>query len=406
MNSELVKKLTGKNPKDFEFAASYIIENSDVEAFSELVDKGDFLFDFIKQNVSKRLSKACNQKNYKNLLSFLKIYSPDYEDFIVSALAKYADEDLTDTILELLENGSDEEKAYSAKYFSIINDTLAIDLLRKYSYSEFDPLAQNCATALSAMKDEESYNLALEKLKSGDEFEKFAAIRFLVAYNDLKAIDAIFGAMKTSSMPENIASEISYLQGFLEFLDTDFKYDTILAVNHILNGLGEIVSLSQIFDFQLFEVFEKLIELQKNVNDSKVAVTLVNAKQKFDQITENNEYIFDEDKNTKNEVYAIKNMLNSQLPLFWTVQKGLSLNELDEWSDFVFSELDLIQELEMTDALDKLKNLLNSSNQTIILKTVEVIKSLNKLDEIDKNIVLAKVSDENIKNIIESLFQQ
>lgn len=405
MNKEIVKKLTGKNPKDFEFAASSIIENSDVEAFSALVEQSDFLFDFIKQNVSKRLSKACNERNFKNLLPFLKVYSHDYEDFIVSVLAKFADEDLTDTMLELLEKGTDEEKAYAAKYFSHINDTLAIDLLRTYAYSEFDPLALNCAKALSAMKDEDSYNLALEKLKIGDEFEKFSAIRFLVEYNDLKAIDAIFGAMKTSSMPENIASEISYLQSFLVFLDTDFKYDTILAVNHILNGLGEIVSLSQIFDFQLFEVLEKLIELQKDVNDSKVAVTLVNARFKFNQITENDEYIFDEDKNTKNEVYEIKNLLNSQLELFWTVQKGLCLNEIDEWSDFIFSALDLVQELEMTDALGKLKELLNSSNQTIILKTVEVIKSLNKLEEVDKNFVLSKISDENIKNIIQSLFE-
>ena len=36
---ELVKKLTGKNRQDFEYAASEIINNSDVQTFSELVDK-------------------------------------------------------------------------------------------------------------------------------------------------------------------------------------------------------------------------------------------------------------------------------------------------------------------------------------------------------------------------------
>ena len=71
----------------------------------------------------------------------------------------------------------------------------------------------------------------------------------------------------------------------------------------------------------------------------------------------------------------------------------------------MFSTLDLVQELEMTEALDKLKELLYSSNQTVILKTVEVIKSLNKLDEIDKDAILTKISDENIKNIIQSLFE-
>lgn len=403
MNNDLVKKLTGKNPKDFEFAASYIIDNSDKEAFAALVAQGDFLFEFIKKNVEKRLLNACNEKNYKNLLNFLKSYSQDYEDFIVSTLAKYADEDLTDEMLEKLEHGTNDEKAYCAKYFSIINDTLAIDLLRKYSYSEFDPLALNCAVALSKMNDKFSYDLALEKLKSDDEFEKLSAIRFLVAYNDIKAVDVIFEAMKTSSMPENIASEISYLQSFLEFLDSDFKDDIILAVNHIINGLGEIVSLGQVFDFQLFEVLEKLIELQKDEKSGKIAVVLLNAKQKFEQLTENDEYIFDEAKDIKNEVYEIKNLLNSQITLFWNIQKDLCLSELNEWSDFVYSALELVQELNITESFDKLKELLNSSNQTLILKTVEVIKSLNKLDEIDKDEVLNKISDENIRAIIQSL---
>ena len=73
MPNEYVKKLTGKNPKDFEFAASYIINKSDVKAFEALVEQSDFLFDFIKKNVEKRLTNAITPLNYKNLLSFLKI---------------------------------------------------------------------------------------------------------------------------------------------------------------------------------------------------------------------------------------------------------------------------------------------------------------------------------------------
>jgi len=281
---------------------------------------------------------------------------------------------------------------------------LAIDLLRKYSYSDFDPLAMNCATALSKMKDDFSYNLALQKLESDDEFEKISAVRFLISYNDTGAIENIFKTMKKSSMPENIASEISYLQSFLEFFDTDLKYDTILAVNHIINGLGEIVSLSQIFDFQLYDVLERLIELQKEEKSPKIAIVLLNAKLKFEQLTENDEYIFDEDKDTKNEVFEIKTLLNSQFELFWNIQKDLALNELDQLSDFVFPALDLIQELGMTEAFDKLKVLLNSPNQTIILKTVEVIKSLGKLEEINFENVLSKITDGNIKSIIKALF--
>lgn len=404
MPKEYVKKLTGKNPKDFASAASHIINNSDVKAFSILVEQSDFLFDFIKENVKNRLSNAITNYNYKNLFSFMKIYSSDYEDFIVSALVQFADEDLTDKMLEFLENGTKEEKAYSAKYFSYINDTLAIDLLRKYSYSDFEPLAQNCADALSVMNDKYSYNLALEKIKSDDEFEKLSAVKFLVAYNDISAVNIIFDTMKHSSMPENIAAEIAYLQSFLEFLDTDLKYDTILAVNYILNGLGEIISLSQIFDFQLFEVIEKLIDFQSKEKNSKIALVLVNAKLKFEQLTENDEYLFDEDKNTKTEIYEIKNLLNSQSNGFWKEQINLFQKEINENSDFVFSALELAQELNLAESFGKLKELLISSNQTIILKTVEVIKSLNKLGGIDQNKVLEKISDENIRLIIQSLF--
>lgn len=405
MENEYVKKLTGKNPNDFEFAAAHILNSCDLEAFSALVDKGDFLFDFIKENVNKRLSKAVNSKNYKNLIKFLKIYSPDYEDFIVSSLVKFADEDLTDEMLEIFEKGSLEEKAYCAKYFYHINDSLAVEALRKYSYSEFDALSMNCAQALSKMGDDYSYKHALEKLKSEDDFEKLSAIRFLIAFNDLSAIDIIFETMKKSSMPENIAAEISYMQSFLDFLDTDFKYDTILAVNHILCGLGEIISLSQVFDFQLFEVLEKLINAQEYERNSKIALVLLNSRLKFDQLTETDEYLFDEDKKTKDEIHLIRDFLNSLPQDFWQEQEKLFVSELNSSSDFVFSALDLIQDLKITEAFETLKELLQSDNQTIILKTVEVIKFLGRLSEIDKNIILEKVSDETVKRVLISQFE-
>lgn len=404
MTNEYVKKLTGKNPKDFEFAAAHIINNSDFEAFKALVAQSDFLFDYIKKNVEKRLANVVNSFNFRNLIPFMTVYSYDYENVIVGALARYADEDLTDEILEMLENGTDEQKAYCAKYFSHINDTLAVELLRKYSFSDFDALALNSAEALSAMNDEVSYNVALEKLKSEDEFEKLSAVRFLVAYKDIKAVDVIFETMKHSTMPENIASEISYLQSFLEFLDSDFRYDTILALSHIINGLGEIVSPSQVFDFQLFDVLEKLIKLQGIEKNGKIAIVLLKAQLKFEQLTENDEYLFDEDKNTKEEIYEIKRFLNAQKTEFWAEQKSLFQSELTQWSDFIFPALDLVQEFGLAEAFDKVKSLLELSNQTIILRAVEVIKSINKLSEINQNDVLAKISDENIKAIIKSNF--
>lgn len=404
MQNEYVKKLTGKNPSDFEFAAAHIINECDIKAFSALVEQSDFLFDFIKKNVEKRLLNVVTNYNYKNLLKFLTVYSADYEDFIISSLVKFADEDLTDEMLNRLENGTDDEKAYAAKYFSRVNDTLSVELLRRYCYSDFDPLAMNCAQALSAMKNEDSFNLAMEKIKSDDEFEKLSAVKFLTAYGDSRAVLAVLKAIKTSSMPENIASEVPYLKSFLELLDGELRQDSILAINYVLNGLGEILTLGQIFDFQLYDVISKLFYMQESESSGKIANVLLNAKNKFNQLTENDEYIFDEDKDTKAEIYEIKNLLNSRSENFWQEQKELFALELSENSDFVFSALELVSELGVKETFEKLKDLLSSSNQTLILKTVEVIKSLNMLENVNKDEILTKITDENIKTIIQSLF--
>ena len=170
--TDKLKKLTGKNPKDFEPIAFLLVNNADESLFKELVEKDDFLFDFVKQNVAERISRVCNENNYKNLLKFLKYYSPFYEDVIVGNLVRYADETLTDYMLERFEIGSVQEKTYCAKFFEYIQDPLALDSLKKYSYNDDSFLSSNCASTLFAMGEKTSYNQALEKLNSNDEFEK------------------------------------------------------------------------------------------------------------------------------------------------------------------------------------------------------------------------------------------
>ena len=95
MNEQL-KKLTGKNKNDYEQVASHLVNDCDVELFSELVKQDNFLFDFVKQNVAQRIYNACNESNYRNLLAFFKYYSPSYDEAIVAVLANFADEHLTD----------------------------------------------------------------------------------------------------------------------------------------------------------------------------------------------------------------------------------------------------------------------------------------------------------------------
>lgn len=383
--SDKLKKLTGKNPKDFEPVAFDVINIPDVELFKELIDNEDFLFDFIKQNVANRLAKVCNSSNYLNLLQFLKYYSPSYEDVIISNLVKFSDEDLTDKMLAIFEDGTDDEKTYCAKYFSIVQDSLALDFLKENAYSENSSLSVNCATALALFGDTESKNKALVKLKSDDEFEKLDGVRFLVSYGDKSVIPAIVDVMKTSSFAENIAGDLLYLTDLFSLYKTN-KTDALFVFNSVINGLGEILGLAQIFDFRLYEFIEMLLKEQ---TDSEIAVVLANAKDKFNTLTENDEYLFDETKDVKQEVMDIKQLLSS-----FKVNQSLINAELKSESLFVFTAL------EFANNESAIRGLLISANQTVVLKALEMLKQMNSLTKEDKNLALSSVTSEDIKSVI------
>lgn len=385
--SDNIKKLTSKNPSDFEGVAYNLINSPDVELFKQLVEKDDFLFDFVKQNVAQRLAKQCNSSNYMNLIFFLKYYSPSYEDFIVSNLAKYADENLTDKMLEIFENGTIDEKTYCAKFFSYIKDTLALELLNKYAFSENTFLSANCALSLAALKDETSYNKAIEMLSSDDDFTKLDGVKFLVSYGRIDVIDKIIDTAKNSSMSENIAGEIPYLINLFDLYEKDTT-GCLYIVNLIINGLGEILGLAQVFDFRLYEFFEMLIKSEKN---SQIASVLLNAIDKFETLTENDEYLFDETKDTKQEILDIKSLLK-------TIDVGelycLIDNELRADSLFVYTAL------EFTENEELVRNLISCENPTLILRALEVLKQMDILTEADKNKALVNINDTNIKNIV------
>ena len=405
-NEQLIKDLTAKDEQKALVAACEIINSSNTGAFKILADKSEFLFDFVKNNVAKRLNKAINDTNYKNLFAFFKIYSPDFEDVIVGSLAKYANEDMTDEILELLEHGSDDEKAYAAKYFSYIPDTIAADYLMQYAFCDNEALAFNSAKALGAMNADNAYQKAIELLNSEDEFTVLKAVKFLVAYEDKNAVKHILNAMERSSMSENIAGEIPYIQSLMELLTTyENKSQVLLCVDNILSGLGEILPLNQIFCFELYEVLSFLIDYNIKNKDSHAAVVLLKALSKFEMLSENEEYTFDEDKNTKQEITEIFGLLKHQQEYFWNAQKNLVKNELKlAESDIqrISSALRIIAEFKLTQSQQEISDLLKSSNEIILCEAVLALKQLNLLDSVDKETVINKVHDNNKKALIQS----
>lgn len=386
-NKDLIKKLTSKNKTDYEPVAHQLINTPDISLFEELVNQDDFLFDFVKRNVSQRLQNACNASNYRNLLALMKVYSPFYEDFIASTLAKFADEDLTDELLEIFENGTEAEKTYCAKYFSHIKDPLALDFLREGAFSENENLSSNCAATLGAFEDKESFELALNKLDSDDDFEIFKGVNFLIAYGDKTAAKKIIEVLDKSSMAENIAGEIPYLIDLFSILELD-TVSGLTVINYIINGLGEILPLSTTIDYNLYSVIE---DLANNIQTSAVATVLTNAREKFNTLTENDEYLFDEDKNTKNEVLEINKLLNS-IKICGNIDEELRAD-----SPFVFTALDF------TTNAAAAENLLSTDNQTIILKAAEILKKLGVWNENLRTKALKHVKDSTIRAIIEAL---
>lgn len=387
---DLIKKLTGKNPSEYEVVAKNLIDNSDVELFAKLVKQDDFLFDFIKDNVTKRIQNACNKENYLHLLDFLEYYSASYDTMIARVLYSFSGDELLPEMKEFYLNGSDSQKAYAVKYFSFVSqERLAeiLPLLRQTALSNYEPLSMNSIEVLSLLKDEESKNDALERLDSKDEFEQYNAVKFLVAYQAKDTLDKIIEIMKKSSLSENIASEILYLIPIEELLEKDFD-TAILVLCHIINAIPEILPPSTVCDDGLYDIFERI------PLTSSSAVLLRLAKDKFEELTSNDEYLFDSDKNTKDEVKAIYELLkkynNNKL-------KSLLYDELYEGSDFVFFALDFVNEIE------ELETLLDSKNNTLILKVLTLLKDKSALKSEHKQSVLEKITCPDIKRIVEVL---
>lgn len=387
---DLIKKLTGKNPSEYEAVAKALVDNSDKELFAKLVKQDDFLFDFIKTNVAKRIQSACTKENYLNLLNFISYYSPSYDTMIARVLYSFSGDELLPEMKEVFLNGNDSQKAYATKYFSFVTpERLAelLPLLRKTAKAEFEPLSMNSIEVLSILKDDVSKNEALELLNSEDEFIQYDAIKFLVNYGAKDALNRIVDVMRTSSLSENIAAEIPYLISLEDLLEQDFD-TAILVLCNIVNAIPEILPPSVVCDYGLYEILNNL-QLT-----STSATLLMQAKDKFEELCSNEEYLFDCDKNTKDEVNALNDLLKKFNP---QKLKSLFYDELYDGSDFVFFAVDYVDEVE------ELEELLDSENQTLILKVLSVLKSKGSLNAEHKENALKNIVNKEIKQIIEVL---
>ena len=147
-----------------------------------------------------------------------------------------------------------------------------------------------------------------------------------------------------------------------------------------------------------------LIEKNKTSKDSHIAAVLLKALAQFSTICEIESYTFEEDKNTKQELCAIYELLKKQPESFWNEQKMLLSGELKQDKFRILPALHIISELKLENTFEQLKELLNSNDEIVICETITALKSINRLNEIQKDEILNKIKSENIKAIILNMF--
>ena len=325
------------------------------------------------------------------------MYSFDFEDMVVKSWLKFADEDLTDRILLLFEEGSLEQKAYCAKYFSHIKDPLCLDYLKNYALSDYEPLKINCAIALSSFEEVD----ILEDMKkiissSTNDFEKIEAYKFLCAYNTKDSIRTVLNSCFESPFRVNI---ITYLLDFCDFnyFVNNFELNVIAKIfNVLLEGYPEDVGLDTIEYYRIYDFISYLLNnLNPYVNN-----LLAIAKADFREYLSNENYHFNLDKNTKNELREIVELLKDFNPDF--SKNSELLNDNDK--DYFKSALKVIEEYQLGSFSDSLSDLINNIGLAVEKKAhiAQTLKALNKQNLIQQE-TIDNIDNANVKVLIESL---
>ncbi len=267
--------------KDFNLsnkAAQSVINFKDIKTFEELVQNEDFIFDFLKDKIVKNLVRAVNSQNVQNCFEFMKTYSYSFSDVIISPLVKFANEDITDVMLEKLEFGAESEKAYAALYFARILDPLAVPLAKNYLETQFEPLKVNSIKLLATHGERVEYNNAILKLNSSDPDVLYSGVDFLINYGDIKAFPEIIENISNTPYGVDFSSDLLYLADFKAISENfGFKYFNLLLSN-LLEGIPDYITLNE---FLAYEILSALNILKSKEIELESAVNLLKAKIKF-----------------------------------------------------------------------------------------------------------------------------
>ena len=410
--NQWVSDLIGKDNQKGKEAAEHILNTPDLEAWKSLIENSDYLFGYIKEKAGIKIVNAANKDNLVNIFEMLKYHSPDWDGFIAEIFVKMSDENINSRLLSLLQTGSKEEKAYAAKYFTLITDDEAKQALFEAAKSTFQPLKNNAAEALGKLKDDISYKYFLDKLKSEDEWDKIEAADFLASYGNTEAVYPMLKAMSTSKMAEHIAGHIATMVSLSTIFEKDSDYQALAleGFDNILSGLAEIWSLGVIFDFKLYENIEKLIYLTHQDPSSpmigRYAQLLLKAKSKIDLFIDNSEYTFDEERTVLNELEELHQLLYCESDDFWNDQvKNLHFELETSNEKRNLATLILFEELNLREYTPNIINLISKPdiNDIILCEAITTLSKFGAISQIaNHDSLLTRIKDPNLLAIIEN----
>ncbi len=399
LKTENANNLFSKDVNTFKSACKDIIENKDFETFLRLCEGADNIFDFIKEKINKGLFEAINGENFKNVFVFMKLYCLDFEEFIINSLVKFANEDLTDTLLEIFEHGDEDEKTYCAAYFERVNDPLALDLLNKYALSDNEALAANCAKALFSFGDKTLFSKAVEELNKEDE-KALRAVEFLASYADKEAFLPMFNYMKKSLCAPNVALALLEIKPFEVLINEDVK-SALEIYDVILNAYPEDLPLSTLGFYGVFGFIDYLFDRAEK--SPYVCRLILNTKLKFEVFISDDIYTFDLDKNLKNFIKETYDKLQKYNYDF--CQNNLKEELLNEDKSRILAALLIIGDLSLAHYAQDILNLAHKSEDEIVIcESVLALKKMNALDKLNKEGILNRLQNEHIKAIVASYF--
>ncbi len=394
LTTQNAKNLISKDDKLSKTAAQIILDKCDIASFQTLCENAGYMFDFILEKVIKNLLIATNENNLNSTFKFAKFYNPQTEEYILKSWLKFANEDLTDEILELLETGTDEQKIYAAKYFEKINDPLCLDCLKKYALSDNEDLAAACAKTLGVFNEQESRNKALELLNNNDDFKKFSAINFLINYDKTDDLKIIINEIENSPLGASIAQSLLYKYDFTKLSNYLSKEDILKVLDEIISAYPEDIGLETVLDFNLIEAIEKFAKEQNSFAQRIIA----DAKNVFNLVCSENIYTYDLNRDYLKAVKELDCALKN-----YNLDTDLIANELFETQKRAQRAINTIINLNSKNAENKIVELYKTTQDPLLLcECARAAKSLGF--NIDVETGINKIKDSNAQELFKSYF--